>query len=252
MPIFLGIAAPNGHGDHGLRTRILPLFYLSKMQADKDAAIEIRLAGLRPHLKKPATRDAKGNINLDLSGSKIRDLSILKGLPLARLNLDQTAIHDLTPLAGMPLTALHIYATMVTNLSPLRGMQLDTFAISSPVIDIAPLRGMPLTDLSLACGRVSNINGLSGAPLKRVWILSEKLTDIGPLKGCPVEQLEIQLSTSQKEHTGLACMNVNISNVNTDIYIYVLNLIRKFIHKLISASKGGYHIAKCTLWMTSA
>ena len=67
-----------------------------------------------------------------------------------------------------------------------------------------------------------------------------------------VEQLHVQLSTSQKERTVLACMNENVATVNTDIYISALSLVRKFVDKVISASKGGDHLAPCTLWMTSA
>ena len=67
-----------------------------------------------------------------------------------------------------------------------------------------------------------------------------------------VEQLHVQLATSQKERTVLACSNDDLDAVDQNIYVAALNLTRQFIAKIISASKGGDRIAECTLWLTSA
>jgi serine/threonine protein kinase/Leucine-rich repeat (LRR) protein len=107
-----------------------------------------------------------GMWHLDLDGAAIRDLSVLKGAPLAELFVHSTQVDDLTPLKGMKLRGLHLFNTRVVDLRPLAGMPLAYLnLVYTAVSDISPLAGMPLTELKLnGCG---------------------KLTDVSPLKQCP-------------------------------------------------------------------
>jgi hypothetical protein len=57
---------------------------------------------------------------------KVRDLTPLKGMPLASLNLARSAVVDLTPHKGMPLTLLEVGGSEVSDLTPREGMQLES------------------------------------------------------------------------------------------------------------------------------
>jgi hypothetical protein len=60
----------------------------------------------------------------DLNGTKVKDFSPLKGMPLTRLALGGTKLRDLELVKGMPLKVLEFHDTKVTNLTPLKGMPL--------------------------------------------------------------------------------------------------------------------------------
>jgi len=86
-----------------------------------------------------------------LEGTKVADLSPLRGMTKLRgIWLGRTKVKDLSVLTGMPLGALWIFETQVTDLTPLRGMSLSTLSIqSSQVTDLSVLKDMPLIDLQL-------------------------------------------------------------------------------------------------------
>jgi hypothetical protein len=63
---------------------------------------------------------------LNISGSKVADLSPLKEMPLTSFHAGNTPVPDLSPLQGMKLTALECHGTKVTDLAPLKGMPLKT------------------------------------------------------------------------------------------------------------------------------
>src|SRR5262249_6026046 len=65
------------------------------------------------------------------SCSQVRDLTLLKGMPLTLLNLGRCdQVRDLTPLKGMPLTYLNLqWCGQVRDLTPLNGMPLTTLSL---------------------------------------------------------------------------------------------------------------------------
>ena len=77
---------------------------------------------------------------LDLRGTSIRNLSILRGLPLTALGCEDTGISDLKPLEGMKLEKLYLNNTKVEDLLPLSGMPLKLLNLfGTAVEDLSPL-----------------------------------------------------------------------------------------------------------------
>ncbi len=152
---------------------------------------------------------------ISCTNGPLSDLSPLKGLPLAWLDLHGTQVRDLAPLKGMPLASLHLWwCGQVQDLEPLRGMQLRQLDMNAcgQVQDLEPLKGMPLMSLYingskvrdlaplkdmklafLACNNtaVSDLSPLKGMPLKTLFIHETGVVDLRPLQGMPLEVLHL-------------------------------------------------------------
>jgi hypothetical protein len=143
-----------------------------------------------------------GTCYLNLSGTRITDLSSLKGLPVTHLclqgcfgvadvspleelslkwiNLCRTNVTDLSPLRNLPLAHLPLYRTRITDLSPLKDVQLRSLDIRFTMItDLSPLRRMPLQELSFFPSRISKgmtclrsvttLKGINRRPATEFW-----------------------------------------------------------------------------------
>jgi eukaryotic-like serine/threonine-protein kinase len=137
---------------------------------------------------------------LNLSSSKeqsdLIDLSPLRGLDLVELNISRTSVADLTPLHEMHgLKQLNVAETKVTGLSPLNDLQLEGLNLTGTrTFDIAALRGMKLKRLSLRDTRVADLSPLAGMPLTFFDATAIPAADYSPLTGAPLEKCYIQNS----------------------------------------------------------
>ena len=95
---------------------------------------------------------------LDCNGTKVSDLSPLRGMPLATLGCDGTQVSDLSPLQGMRLTLLQCSGTKVVDLSPLRGMPLASLGC-----DFKAER-----DAELLCS-IKTLESINGKPVAEFW-----------------------------------------------------------------------------------
>jgi serine/threonine protein kinase len=166
--------------------------------------------------------DNNGNLNLDLQGTKVRDLSPLKDMKLNTLVLAQCPlVADLTPLEGMPLTSLILFGcpavkslkglegmkltvlnldrVNISDLRPLQGMPLEVLVLLGEQIkDLEPLRGMPLETLRISWGGMSSLEPLRGMKLKKLDLFNcHELQDLSPLHGMPLEWLSLECYDSQ-------------------------------------------------------
>jgi hypothetical protein len=83
---------------------------------------------------------------LNLADSRLLvNIRGLGGLPLKELNLSRTRVRDLTPLRGMPLERLHLAGSEVRDLSPLEGSPLTYLDLSGAlsIRDLSPLMQCP-------------------------------------------------------------------------------------------------------------
>ena len=159
-----------------------------------------------------------GRLALDLSNTKVVDLSPLAGAPLASLNVSncedlsdlsplrgldlvelfaaQTGVADLAPLSEMQsLRTLVLGRTNVADLSPLSALRLDTLDVAeTPIHDIAALRGLKLKQISLRETRVADLSPLAGMPLTIIDATTIRATDYSPLAGAPLQKCYIQNS----------------------------------------------------------
>jgi serine/threonine-protein kinase len=152
-------------------------------------------------------------VHLDISRTRVRDLTPLKGMPLRELNLNETPVSDLEILASLPLERLHLNACPVSDLTPLAKLPLQELSIASTriatlqplrgkslrrlvlrdtgVSTLRPLAGMPLEELNLqGCGKIESLEPLRGASLTRLVINGTQVRDLEPLTGMPLEVFE--------------------------------------------------------------
>ncbi len=110
---------------------------------------------------------------LDLRGSKVADISVLKELPLTELSLVNTPVASLGPLRGMKLRRLGLSGTKVTDLSALQDLPLEELSLNGlDISDISVLRHMPLERLYLLnCRKLERLSALRGLKqLKELWL----------------------------------------------------------------------------------
>lgn len=132
-----------------------------------------------------------GRLALDLSGTKVTDLSPLVGAPIAVLNLNGlTELTDLTPLSEMQsLKDLSVSDTQVADLTPLNSLRLKRLHLDgSQVTDLSPLQKMLLEELNLRATRVADLSPLSGMPIRTLWIDQTPVRDFSPLAEMPLER----------------------------------------------------------------
>ncbi len=172
----------------------------------------IKKAGLSQSLRV----DPDGSLSLHLNGEKSLDqVSFLRGIPLNELFISGTQVSDLSPLAGMPLRNFDIGESRVTDITPLARMPLQRIVLSGAVTDISALRGaplevllinpargrgpsdfsvlrdMPLRELIVPGGEFSDLRLIEGKAMTIVTIDSSKVTDLSPLRGMPLERLDM-------------------------------------------------------------
>jgi len=130
---------------------------------------------------------------VDLRGCHIDDISALKGAPLQEVFLEDTAVEDISPLKGAPIRKLYLSNAPVEDISPLKGMPLKELnIIGTKVRDLGPLKGMGVAMLWLSDCPVEDISPLAKTRLVSLTAARTKISDISPLKGHPtLERLHI-------------------------------------------------------------
>lgn len=120
-------------GRLGLRERV---------EANDDQTINLDLSGMDLGRGFQVPPQPRGSSPRRGTPPSLRDL---RNRPIVNLNLDGTRIPDLTPIKGWKLDRLSISNNPITDLAPLAGMNLKTFSADGcPIRDLAPLAGMPL------------------------------------------------------------------------------------------------------------
>jgi serine/threonine protein kinase len=159
-----------------------------KMQiAEQLPGIEKRILEAWPEAK---LKMGDHGLILEISNLKIRDLSILKGMPLTELDCTSNQIESLEPLRGMQLSSLHCNNNQVSSLEALEGMPLKTLLVANNQISkLDPLKGMSLSLLNCNGNPVADLEPLRGLPL--IWFYCEdsKVTSLDPIKGMPLKGL---------------------------------------------------------------
>lgn len=184
-----------------------------RLGAEKQHLVEYWLARLRdlpvsgehPLERRLSVRE-DGRLTLDLSHTKVVDLSPLASAPLASLDLRQCSeLSDLSPLRGMDLTRLFITGTKVADLGPLRDMRkLEILHLDgSEVTDLIPLSELPLKSLNMAGCAIRDLTPLGKMPLETLDLSQTRVDDLGPLVGRPIKDLALA-STSVTDFSPLA------------------------------------------------
>lgn len=152
------------------------------------------ISGERP-LQTRLTMRNDGRLALDLSETKVTDLTPLAGAPLAALDLSgNTALQDLSPLHDLhTLEGLNLYHTRVSDISALGGLRLKQLKLTGcPVSDLSPLLGAPLEDIDLRETRVADLSPLAGMPIRSIDLSMAPVVDFSPLEKMPLERCYLQ------------------------------------------------------------
>ncbi|MGE3821338.1 MAG: protein kinase [Isosphaeraceae bacterium] len=130
---------------------------------------------------------------LILRGTSITDVAPLSGMPLSNLNVSATGVSDLRPLVGMPLVNLDAANTPVSDLSPLARLPLRLLNVSSTrVVDLSPLEGLPLDNLNVSHTGIKDLAPLRNLPLTALWLDHTEAADLSPLQGLPLGALTLE------------------------------------------------------------
>ncbi len=108
-----------------------------------------------------------GTYTLDIRDQPLRDLSIIKGMPIIELDLHRCPFTDLTPLRDLKLEKLSLSSDAVTDFSPLRGMSIERLYLNncSNLRDLSPLTESPLRELYLDhCQNLTDVSALAEIP----------------------------------------------------------------------------------------
>jgi Leucine-rich repeat (LRR) protein len=158
---------------------------------------------------------------LDLGVTGASDLSPLREVPkLVYLDLTATKVVDLTPVQGLQLKHLNLTGCGVTDLRPLRGMPLEWLYLrDTHVSSLEPLRGMPLAFLDITGIPALDFDVLRGMPLETLFLQTTRAPDLGVLKGMPLKQLSIWQSREARNYAALAELNALETLLLRDDYL---------------------------------
>ncbi len=131
-----------------------------------------------------------------LTISNPQSLEFLRGMKLESLAIYQSANHlNLSVLKTMPLTKLELVAVPVFDLEPIsecKELQALNLTLNE-IIDIAPLRKLPLTTLLISGNAVENIDGLSMCrKLHHLSLIKCPVTSLIPLAKLPLRSLTVE------------------------------------------------------------
>jgi len=196
-----------------------------RVEANDDATINLDLSGLDltkglfgPPGERGPRRPGVGGlrelrnrpiVTLNLDGTRIADLTVVKGWKLEKLSINNDPVSDLRPLAGMKLRSLSADGCPVSDLTSLVGMPLDTLRLrnNSRISDLAALAGMPLENLVLAgCREVKDVTLLASMPLQQLDLSRTGINDLRPLVKCPLRELNLEGCTDLTDLSPLAEM----------------------------------------------
>jgi Leucine-rich repeat (LRR) protein len=111
-------------------------------------------------------------------------------MPIKKLYLSGTPVRDIAPLQGMPLTDFNAIDTQIVDISPLAKSPIAMLWLTNcPVESIAPLHTIPLVSVTLKGTKVRDLTPLSGTQLQRLHIAETPVEDLSPLKGIPLTRL---------------------------------------------------------------
>jgi hypothetical protein len=192
----------------GEEKKLLVAYWLARLK-------DLPISAERP-LEKRLTVREDGRLALDLSGTKITDISPVAGAPLAVLNVSlNEGLSDLSPIRGLALTELNISATSVADLAPLHEMHtLETLVMagskvtdlsalsalrlkslnfqSCPISDLSPLRNTRLEEIRLRGSRVSDLSTLITMPITSLDLAGTPVLDFSPLAKLPLEKCYLE------------------------------------------------------------
>ncbi len=196
-----------------------------RVETNEDATINLDLSGMDltkglfgPAGEKGARRPGMGGLrelrnrpiaSLNLDGTRVADLTVLKGWQLEKLSISNNPVGDLRPLSGMKLRSFSADGCPIADLAPLAGMALETLRVRNNlrISSLAALAGMPLENLVLSgCREVKDLAPLATTPLQQLDLSRTGVSDLRSLVKCPLRELNLEGCTDLTDLSPLAEM----------------------------------------------
>ncbi len=165
-------------------------------------ALEMQAREIRRGMKRQNVKLADINIQqmddkylqVEVSTHKnLKDLSVLNGLPVNKLNLSNCEVTDFGQLQNLPLEHLTLFNVQTGNLRALAKLPLKTLQIHNPkVADINALKGMKLVALDISKTSVSDLTPLKGMPLKALVLVGTKVNTLKPIAGMTLTEIDFR------------------------------------------------------------
>jgi serine/threonine protein kinase/Leucine-rich repeat (LRR) protein len=180
---------------------------MSRAQRLHVEMIPVALAyGLKPAVAERLQPDGNGFLVLDLSHDIIASLDMLRGLPIATLNL--TGCKDLQSLEfarDLPLHTLNLENTGITDLAPLAAAAtLHHLNIAfTPVRQLEPLRALQLTSLDCSGVPALDFTPLASLPLEKLWLQNTAPGDLSFVAAMPLKLLTLEGCTNLRNLAAL-------------------------------------------------
>jgi hypothetical protein len=186
-------------------------------------AVVARLKALNPDFTGEVNPiiDDGAVVSLQFPTDQITNLAPLRGLPkLRELFCDNTwdkrgRLTDLRPLAAMGLKKLSVsYNDQLYDLGPVAGMPLeDLNCYYTAVSDVTPLQKCPIRKLNMGMTRIANFAGVAKLPLKALTCNDTDFSDLRPLVGMRLVNVEFAACPQLKDLSPLRGMPLQIVDI---------------------------------------
>jgi hypothetical protein len=152
-----------------------------------------KLKDITPLAALTCRKDLKLNPRMAMPISDLENISALESVNLSRLDLSRTKVVDLTPLARHQLIQFSAMTTDLRDISLLAKMPIRALYVNpSKIGDLSALKEMPLVDLMHNGEAVSSLEPLRGKKMERIHVnVSADCNDLSPLRGMPLNELTI-------------------------------------------------------------
>ena len=136
-----------------------------------------------------------GGFHLFASGGSVRDLSVLKDIPVSGLTLLDAQPQSFEPLRGGRLRVLILRNCRIPAPSPLASLPLETLVLDrTPAANIEFLRKLKLKHLTLrGCG-IESLAPLAGMKIETLDVSHNRIRNLRPLLGMPLKSLSAQFN----------------------------------------------------------
>lgn len=161
------------------------------------------------------------------------------------LNLSGTRITDLSPLTELPLTHLCLQGCYgITDFSPLGVMRLSWLNLCrTKMMDLSVLSTLPLLHLDLRGTRTTDLLPMAGVPLSHLDIRFTGIRDLSPLGRTPLEEISLHPSRIQEGLgvlQGIRTLRI-INRRSADEFWRTHSTEFSTRHRLTSCSSGAAH-----------
>ncbi|MEI6972252.1 MAG: leucine-rich repeat domain-containing protein, partial [bacterium] len=166
---------------------------------------------------------------LDVSGSRVKDLAGISGTRLRSIDISDTKVTTLPVLSSLPLERLVMRNNTIADLAPLAKTRLKELDLSGvKVSDLRAIQNLPIEFLNLNDTGLKDreLGLLKNMPLKSLNLRNCLVTSIAPLQKLPLQVLDMSGCAAVRDFTPLSAMQLRSLTID-DTGIADLSVLQK-------------------------